>query len=617
MKAFPAGRTRQRVTAGLLAVTLLSGCVVRPPDDHHRDTPVVKPVKKTITIGVDALQQGFNPHLAGQATESTTALADLTLPSVFTRVPDRDSDSGDGWQLNTDLMAGAELSNNGRVITYSIRQDAQWSSNPTWQVDVRDFKFMTDMMMEYPGVSSTTGYDLITDISSQDYGKTVIVTLSRPYAGWRGLFWHLLPSFAFSGGDLDELESLNTEIPSSAGSASVVNLDVNRGEISLGPNDKFTGEHRLGVDRIVLRRLDSDEQIPEGLRHGDVRAAYLGANSVVPRLYEGIPGLKLHPVLRPRVLNLDINAASPFLGGEPSLRSAILGAVDVSRVAEITTVKSSTLPQLGHLPWVNIPQSVTVAPSSGIHLAESTQSLYPNGGALTDAWAAAGISVDTVDRQLTRGTLSRPLVIGVVERDRAARVAAGAIADDLNRKGIPTIVYRTSGLTLSGTLLPEGSVDMTVGWSDVSRGVVDAVAARYGCSPSETPRPLRESTIEDRQELPSGDDAEKHTVVANVLQGARAGNISGICDPRLNGLIDTLRDRYETEGSPSQRAARINELLPGIEARVRELHITLPIIQETGLEILGPARSSEPTRVVPESEMSSVQSAFSHLSGWK
>ena len=81
-------RRRFRALPALLLVALLAltGCAAdpqpAPPPETNRPTePVTAPTR--VVVGVDDLGPGFNPHLRSDQSAVTTAIASMTLPSVF------------------------------------------------------------------------------------------------------------------------------------------------------------------------------------------------------------------------------------------------------------------------------------------------------------------------------------------------------------------------------------------------------------------------------------------------------------------------------------------------------------------------------------------------------
>ena len=122
------------------------------------------------------------------------------------------------------------------------------------------------------------------------------------------------------------------------------------------------------------------------------------------------------------------------------------------------------------------------------------------------------------------------LLIGAPENDDIAIAVANTAADELRDVGILATVESVAPEELYGEDLTTGRVDMIVGWSRAGADTATSLASRFSCpsapstpatssavpapTPSQTPEPIRTTSVE----APS--------------------NLSGLCDPALQGRID-------------------------------------------------------------------------------
>lgn len=84
------------------------------------------------------------------------------------------------------------ISEGGRVITMTLRDDLTWSDGEP--LTAEDFVFTYQMNVD-PGnaVASVYPYDLLESVEAPD-DTTVVMTFAEPFAGWLGVLWHgLLP----------------------------------------------------------------------------------------------------------------------------------------------------------------------------------------------------------------------------------------------------------------------------------------------------------------------------------------------------------------------------------------------------------------------------------------
>lgn len=81
-----------------------------------------------------------------------------------------------------------EISADGKVITFKLRQDLVWSDGQPLTSD--DFLFTYNMTMNSANTVATTHpYELIDKVETPDK-YTVVVTFKDPFAAWLGTMWH-------------------------------------------------------------------------------------------------------------------------------------------------------------------------------------------------------------------------------------------------------------------------------------------------------------------------------------------------------------------------------------------------------------------------------------------
>ncbi|OGO33139.1 MAG: hypothetical protein A2Z16_11420 [Chloroflexi bacterium RBG_16_54_18] len=89
------------------------------------------------------------------------------IPSLVTEIPS---------------VENGGLSEDGRVITFNLRDDIVWSDGTP--ITSADFKFTADMVMAPTNaVSSQAPFDLVESVETPDE-RTVVVTFTDPYAPW-------------------------------------------------------------------------------------------------------------------------------------------------------------------------------------------------------------------------------------------------------------------------------------------------------------------------------------------------------------------------------------------------------------------------------------------------
>ena len=192
----------------------------------------------------------FFPVIGAGASLSTTQLVVQVLPGPFRLRPDltvvRDEDLLTS-EPTSSLVGGRQ------IVTYRLNRQARWSDGHP--IDAGDFAFSWRIQRSAdsarggcPAILSTVGYDQIASVKGADSGRTVVVTFSRPFADWKGLFAPVFPAHLMDSGD--PAKSCATMkrgwpaaggVPVSGGPWKIDQADVNPGKktVSLTPNRAY------------------------------------------------------------------------------------------------------------------------------------------------------------------------------------------------------------------------------------------------------------------------------------------------------------------------------------------------------------------------------------------
>jgi ABC-type transport system substrate-binding protein len=303
----------RRVVALCVPLAVLAGCTNAPPPPLVT-TPVAsttanRPVNKgEVVVGVDSMAGGFNPHKLADQSAVTTALANLLLPSVFRPAPDGTP------QLDTTLMVSAEVTKaEPYTVTYQIRPEASWADNAP--VAAEDFVFLWQQMRNANDAIDGAGYRLIGNISARDTGKTVEVTFTKPYPGWRSLWSGMVPAHLLKDAPGGWAAALHDSFPTTGGPFSIKTLDRDRGEIVLERNDRYW-EQPPTPDRIVLRRADLSGTI-DALTAGHDQLSLTPLTAVgAKRFRELTQPLTVSTVPRSTVVTLLLRPTGPDLSAQ-------------------------------------------------------------------------------------------------------------------------------------------------------------------------------------------------------------------------------------------------------------------------------------------------------------
>ncbi|GAA4841365.1 ABC transporter family substrate-binding protein [Saccharopolyspora rosea] len=507
------GRRRPFAAASLLVTTLsvVAACTnappppLVPPQESPTTTtsaPPTQPMPTEVVVGVDKLEGGFNPHTLADLSPTSSTLASLMLPSVFRPGPDGSP------QLDTTLMESAEVVPDAPKFTvrYRIRREASWSDGAP--IAAEDFVYLWEQLRSQPGVADPAGYRLIDDVASRSGGKTVEVTFSQPFPGWRSLFNNLLPAHLLRDAPRGWANALDDGYPASGGPFAIRQVDLARGEITLERNERYWGPPAVS-DRIVLRALDPTRQV-EALRSGDSHLAVFSPDSdTLKALHDLGDQVQLINVPRPATMQVLLRPDSRALS-DARVRGAVTAALDRGALVDAGT---------GGGPGEQLPAHAQVlAPSEpGYKPTEPPGQLaeHPDPAKVEQLLTEAGY-------QRSGGTWlrdGRPLNLVIAapfEHQSYVRIAETA-AKQLRDQGIQATVVTPTGHQLFGEMLPvapkatggASSVDMAIAPRPAGDDPAAMLASQYGCA----------GTAKDsEQPFPPND--------------------SGFCDPLLQPTID-------------------------------------------------------------------------------
>ena len=209
------------------------------------------------------------------------------------------------------------------TLTYAIRPEARWSDGVP--VTARDFLFTHQAIRKhFPPDDVHRSY--VRSIRAVD-AKTVRVVLRSRYAGWRRLFWFVVPQHALAGEDLTRIWTDGVENPKTGrpiGSGPFLVGDWDRGkQLTLVRNPSYWGRHKAYLDRLIVRFCQAaclappPTEVLESVRTGAVDFTYARDTEIVTDLRR-IRGMTVRLHRSNGWEHLDLNRAS---GGHPALRN--------------------------------------------------------------------------------------------------------------------------------------------------------------------------------------------------------------------------------------------------------------------------------------------------------
>ncbi len=177
-----------------------------------------------------------------------------------------------------------------QVVTYHINPKAVW--NDGTPITSADFQYTWDHIAHGTDIYDPTGYN---DIASVDDSNpsTAVVTFSKAYAGWQGLFgggYGILPSHLLKGKNQDAI--MKDGYTFSAGPYEMPPGAWQKGtSITLVPNPKWYGSDKSHLDKVIFQVVQDTTTEFQAFKSGQVKMIYPQPQiDVVNQIGSGIPG---------------------------------------------------------------------------------------------------------------------------------------------------------------------------------------------------------------------------------------------------------------------------------------------------------------------------------------
>ncbi|TSD46148.1 ABC transporter family substrate-binding protein [Rhodococcus sp. KBS0724] len=563
----------RRYLALAVAVTALSltACTADPPppvestETVKPTTTPVTPAMKVVSVGIDQVGDGFNPHLLADLSPVNSAVGNLVLPSVFRPISSPVQPDQAEWVLDDSLAVSAEVVSEAPfTIRYQLRNEAQWSDGAP--IAAEDFRYLWQQMISVPGVVNPAGYQLISDVTSSGGGKTVNVVMRAAYPAWRELFSDLLPSHLIKDTPGGFSTGLSEGIPVSGAHFHVRSVDRGRDEIILERNDRFWGEPS-DPDQIVMRRAGSAAQLAEAMRTDDSQIAQIHAGSATDIQLSAVPGVSTAFTFVPRTLDMTVNGRSATFA-DVRVRKAVLGLLDSDLLAVVAAgSESAAVPAKAQILSPSDPGYVPTAPPKQSR-ERSMEQLVESGYVVVPS--AGPVVVGGTNGTVVRDGKPLELTLGAPENDDIAIAVANTAADELRDAGIAATVKSLPAEELYGQELTTGNIDMVVGWIRAGVDPATSLASRFSC-------PLTPTVPVTTTETPESTSVAPTPTTARESDSEAPSNISGLCDPSLQPRIDEALSGIGDFGA----------LIADAEPKLWDLAAVLPIVQDRTLAALG------------------------------
>ncbi|MEV0296466.1 ABC transporter family substrate-binding protein [Nocardia sp. NPDC050710] len=394
-----------------------------------------------LRVPIDALPSNFNPKQVNGARVVTYQLADAILPSAFL-------DTADGVPaVNKNYFDAIELiSSTPQKVRYSIAANAKWSNGRslTWQ-DLRGHWAAVNGTDKRFEVSNHIGYQDVASVERGASDKEAVLTFSRPFADWQGLFRPLVPAELTETSEAFNKSWLNGPAVTS-GAFEVASVDTTAKVVTLKRNESWWGQ-RPALDRVIFRVLAPAARADE-LANGGIDLYPIGGDVDLFTRAQSIPGVEIRQATERRAGQLTFNGAAGALLSDERLRIAIAQAIDPQQVTDVIVGP--------------------VAPGTkavGNHIVPPGYAGYrDNSSALPFDPAAARAALDAQGWKLdgkVRTKDGKPLSLRfVVQATPTGRTVSGVIAEQLAAVGVEAKIESVPTERFQDTYLQPGNFDL-------------------------------------------------------------------------------------------------------------------------------------------------------------
>ena len=242
-----------------------------------------------------------------------------------------------------------------QVVTLELNPQAVWSDGtPVSEADFEaQWKALNGANQAFQ-VSTTVGYDQIQSIKAGKDNKEVVITFSKPFSEWQGLFSPLYPA-ATNSDPKKFVNDFKDAIPTSDGPFKLGSIDQTAKTLTLVRNEKWWGD-KAKLDKIIFLAIDADAQ-SDALANNEIDLQYgIGAHVAYYAKVKNLPNVTVHKAAGPVWGNLTFNGASGGPLSDVLVRNAVTIGINRKQIdtAIVGPLGVSTDPLNNHVLLTNI-----------------------------------------------------------------------------------------------------------------------------------------------------------------------------------------------------------------------------------------------------------------------
>ncbi|MFL6113544.1 MAG: ABC transporter family substrate-binding protein [Catenulispora sp.] len=256
---------------------------------------------------------------------------------------------------NKNLVASFQVASSPQqVVTLELNPQAVWSDGtPVSEADFEaQWKALngTDQAFQ---VAATAGYDQIASVKAGKDAKEVVITFTKPFSEWQGLFSPLYP--AATNSDPKKFENdFKNAIPTADGPFRLDSIDQTAKTLTLVRNEKWWGD-KAKLSKIIFRAIDADAQ-SDSLANNEIDLQYgIGAHVAYYARVKNLPNVTVHKAAGPVWGNLTFNGAGTGPLSDVKVRNALTIGINRKQIdtAIVGPLGVSTDPLNNHILLTN------------------------------------------------------------------------------------------------------------------------------------------------------------------------------------------------------------------------------------------------------------------------
>lgn len=274
-----------------------------------------------LRLPIDSLPNNYNYNEVDGTTADVSDITNAVMPHPFSAGSDGDPTP------DPDYLASASLtSTSPQVVTYTLNPKAVWSDGSpiTWRDLEASWQTQNGADPAFQ-TSGTTGYQDIGSVRRGSDDKQAVVTFTRTFAEWKGLFSPLYPASATATPDGFN-GAYRIGLPITSGPFTVDSIDQTAKTITLKRDPRWWGTPPK-LDRVIFRAFDRSAQ-PDALANNELDYAAVASDVNLMRRAQTTPGVTIRNAPSRDYWQIGMNGAPGAVLSDVRLRQAVAQGID-------------------------------------------------------------------------------------------------------------------------------------------------------------------------------------------------------------------------------------------------------------------------------------------------